>query len=110
MNYYQTKDNDSWSKLCNSMKIDYNQRRIFYDWLSKVHGYGAIAPDESDRFEFEQDNKPPWMKFYDPYSTFHSKTRQLIYEEHGGGEVLVARVHPTKRHGIPALWPTSCDV
>ena len=26
------------------MKIDYNQRRIFYDWLSKVHGYGAIAP------------------------------------------------------------------
>ena len=59
------------------MKIDYNQRRIFYDWLSEVHGYGAIAPDESDRFEFEQDNKPPWMKFYDPYSTFHAKTRQL---------------------------------
>eukprot|EP01048_Picozoa_sp_COSAG05_P017959 COSAG05_NODE_2543_length_2926_cov_1.632826_5_plen_55_part_01 len=49
------------------MKIDYNQRRTFYDWLSKVHGYGAIAPDESDRFEFEQGNKPPWMKFYDPY-------------------------------------------
>ena len=50
VNYYQTKDNDSWSKLCNSMKIDYNQRRIFYDWLSKVHGFGAVAPDESDRF------------------------------------------------------------
>ena len=66
-----TKDNDSWSKICNSMKINYNQRKLFYDWLSKVHGFGIISPDDSDRFEFEQGEKPPWMKFYDPYSTFH---------------------------------------
>ena len=77
VSYYVTKENDSWSKICNSMKINYNQRQMFYDWLSTVHGYGAIAPDDSDRFEFEQDDKPPWMKFYDPYSTFHAKTRQL---------------------------------
>ena len=44
-----------------------------YDWLSKVYGFGIISPDDSDRFEFEQGEKPPWMKFYGPYSTFQEE-------------------------------------
>ena len=31
LSYYTTKDNDSWSKICNSMKINYNQRKMCCD-------------------------------------------------------------------------------
>jgi len=32
---------------------------IYYDWISKVHGYGLIK---------HTDETIPWMKFHDPYS------------------------------------------
>ena len=35
-------------------------RKLYYEWISKYHGYGAVKHDDDD---------VPWMKFLDPYST-----------------------------------------
>lgn len=51
LQYYVTKDNDSWPKICNAMNIEYNQRKAFYQWLSEQHGYGLISPQQSEHFQ-----------------------------------------------------------
>lgn len=89
LQYYVTKNNDSWPKICNAMRIEYNQRKLFYQWLSEQHGYGLISPKQSDSFKDPAIETPPWMKFYDPYSTYHPKTRQ----------------HNKFRKGIPFPYP-----
>ena len=50
LQYYVTKNNDSWPKICNAMGIEYNQRKLFYQWLSEQHGYGLISPKQSELY------------------------------------------------------------
>eukprot|EP01047_Picozoa_sp_COSAG01_P023458 COSAG01_NODE_1419_length_10368_cov_131.656344_15_plen_77_part_00 len=33
MTYYNTKDNDTWTMVCNGMSITHSQRKFFYKWL-----------------------------------------------------------------------------
>ena len=51
LQYYVTKNNDSWPKICNAMAIEYNQRKLYYQWLSEQHGYGLVSPKQSDSFK-----------------------------------------------------------
>ena len=56
--YYLTKENDTWAKLCNAMDIEYSKRKPFYRWLQETHNYGSI----------NMYDHMPWLRFNNPYS------------------------------------------
>ena len=57
---YETKDGDTWSKICFNVGMKSNTaKNAYYMWLRKFHGYGSVK---------HSDEEIPWMKFSDPYS------------------------------------------
>ena len=60
MAYFTTKNQDTWSKICSGLDLVQGHRKLYYEWISKYRGYGAVKHDDDD---------VPWMKFLDPYST-----------------------------------------
>jgi hypothetical protein len=54
MSYYVTKKGDTWLKVCTALSIDEGDRKPYYAWISKYHGYGSVKHD---------DIEVPWMNF-----------------------------------------------
>ena len=59
MSYYVTKKGDTWLKICTALNIGESDRRSYYEWISKYHGYGSVKHDDAEI---------PWMEFENPYS------------------------------------------
>ena len=45
MDFYVTRDNDTWNDICDHFKLDKQYRPAFYQWLRHHHGYGHRKVD-----------------------------------------------------------------
>ena len=50
MAYYVAKNGDTWPTVhvCAALSIEQGHRKLYYAWISKYHGYGAVKHDDTE--------------------------------------------------------------